>query len=130
VAFSSRKSHLSQLNAKIHLLWFRSNLSKHGGHQSREKIILSALLALCMAPAAVMAQVMVRVAPPAPIVEVHDRPPHPGWVWIDGYHRWNGHRYVWVKGYWTRPPHPGAVWVAHRWEQRGDGWVMVEGHWR
>jgi len=95
-----------------------------------KKIILSALLALCMAPAAVMAQVVVRVAPPAPIVEVHDRPPHEGWVWIDGYHRWNGHRYVWVHGHWVRPPHPGAVWVAHRWEQREGGWVLIEGHWR
>ncbi len=95
-----------------------------------KKIILSVLLALCMAPAAVMAQVVVRVAPPAPIVEVHDRPPHRDWVWIDGYHRWNGHRYVWVHGHWARPPHPGAVWVAHRWEQREGGWVLIEGHWR
>ena len=95
-----------------------------------KKIILSALLALCMAPAALMAQVVVRVEPPAPIVEAHDRPPHEGWVWIDGYHRWNGHRYVWVHGHWARPPHPGAVWVAHRWEQREGGWVLIEGHWR
>jgi hypothetical protein len=95
-----------------------------------KKIILSALLALCMAPAAVMAQVMVRVAPPAPIVEVHDRPPHPGWVWNDGYYRWNGHKYIWVKGRWVNPPHPGAVWVAHHWEQRNGGWVLIEGHWR
>ncbi len=72
----------------------------------------------------------VRVAPPAPIVEVHDHPPHPGWVWVDGYHRWDGHRYVWVHGYWAHPPHPGAVWVAHHWEQRSGGWVLVEGHWR
>ena len=49
---------------------------------------------------------------------------------MDGYHRWNGHRYVWVRGHWVRPPHPGAVWVAHRWEQRGDGWVLIEGHWQ
>ena len=47
-----------------------------------------------------------------------------------GYHRWDGHRYVWVHGYWAHPPHPGAVWVRHHWEQRGDGWVLVEGHWR
>jgi opacity protein-like surface antigen len=95
-----------------------------------KKFILSALLALCMAPAAMMAQVVVRVEPPAPVYEAHDRPPHEGWVWIDGYHRWNGHRYVWVHGHWARPPHPGAVWEAHRWEHRGDGWVLIEGHWR
>ena len=97
-----------------------------------KKTALSLLLAICLMPAAALAQVgvVVRVAPPAPIVEAHDHPPHPGWVWIDGYHRWNGHRYVWVHGHWVRPPHPGAVWVAHRWEHRGDGWVLVEGHWQ
>ena len=94
------------------------------------KTVLAGLLALSLTPAIVMAQVVVRIAPPAPIVEVHDHPPHAGWVWIDGYHRWDGHRYVWVHGHWVRPPHPGAVWVAHRWEHRGDGWVLVEGHWR
>ena len=95
-----------------------------------KKIVSAVLLAICLAPAISMAQVVVRVAPPAPIVEVHERPPHAGWVWIDGYHRWDGHRYVWVKGYWRRPPHAGATWEPHHWEHRGDGWVMVEGHWR
>ena len=107
----------------------RSNHAMEG-NVSVKKTALSLLLAICLVPAAVMAQVVVRVAPPAPIVEVHDHPPHEGWVWIDGYHRWDGHRYVWVHGHWVRPPHPGAVWVAHRWEHRGDGWVLVEGHWR
>ncbi len=95
-----------------------------------KKIVLSALLAFFLAPVAAMAQVVVRVEPPPPVVERHNRPPHEGWVWIDGYHRWDGHRYVWVHGHWARPPHPGAVWEAHRWEHRGDGWVLVEGHWR
>jgi hypothetical protein len=93
------------------------------------KTVLTGLLALSLTPAIVMAQVVVRIAPPAPIVEVHDHPPHDGWVWHDGYHRWDGHRYVWVKGYWMRP-HPGHVWVAHHWEERNGGWVMVEGHWQ
>jgi len=102
------------------------------GKNSVKKTALSLLLAICLAPAAALAQVgiVIRVAPPAPIVEVHDRPPHAGWVWVDGYHRWNGHRYVWVHGYWAHPPRPGAIWVAHRWEHRGDGWVLVEGHWQ
>jgi hypothetical protein len=95
-----------------------------------KKTGLALLLAVSMTPAALMAQVVVRIAPPAPIVEVHDHPPHAGWVWEDGYHRWDGHRYVWVKGRWVKPPHPGAEWVAHRWEQRNGGWVLVEGHWR
>ena len=102
------------------------------GRISVKKTALSLLLAICLAPAAALAQVgiVVRVAPPAPIVEHYGPPPHEGWVWVDGYHRWNGHRYVWVHGHWVRPPHPGAVWVAHRWEQRGDGWVLIDGHWR
>ena len=95
-----------------------------------KKIVSAVLLAVCLSPVVSMAQIVVRVAPPAPVVEVHERPPHAGWVWIDGYHRWDGHRYVWVKGYWRRPPHPGSAWVAHHWEHRGDGWVMVDGHWR
>jgi hypothetical protein len=101
-----------------------------GGHNLVKKISLAGLLALILAPVAAMAQIVVRVAPPAPIVEVHDHPPHAGWVWQDGYHRWDGHRYVWVHGRWVHPPHPGGVWVAHHWEHRGDGWVMVEGHWQ
>ena len=100
------------------------------GKISVKKTALSLLLAICLVPAAVMAQIVVRVAPPTPIVEIHDHPPHEGWVWVDGYHRWDGHRYVWVHGHWVRPPHPGGVWVAHHWEQRGDGWVLVEGHWQ
>jgi len=73
-----------------------------------KKTALSLLLAICLAPAAALAQVgiVVRVAPPAPIVEHYGPPPHEGWVWIDGYHRWNGHRYVWVHGHWVRPRIP------------------------
>ena len=97
-----------------------------------KKIALVVLFAVCLAPAASFAQVgiVVRVAPPAPIVEHYGPPPHPGMVWISGYNNWDGHRYVWVKGYWHRPPRRGAVWVAHHWVQRGGGWVMVQGHWR
>jgi hypothetical protein len=95
-----------------------------------KKTFLAGLLALFLTPAIAMAQIIVRIAPPAPIVEVHDHPPHEGRVWIDGYHRWDGHRYVWVHGHWARPPHRGAVWVAHRWEQRGNGWVLIQGHWQ
>ncbi len=66
-----------------------------------KKTSLAGLLALCLTPAVAMAQIVVRIAPPAPIVEVHNR-----------------------------PPHPGAVWVAHHWERRGEGWVLIEGYWR
>jgi len=97
-----------------------------------KKTVLACLLALSLAPAASFAQVgvVVRIGPPAPIVEHYGPPPHPGYVWCSGYHRWDGQRYVWVHGYWGRPPHPGAVWVAHHWAHRHGGWVLVEGHWR
>jgi hypothetical protein len=97
-----------------------------------KKTALAVLLAFLMLPAASMAQVgvFVRVAPPAPIVEHYGPAPHRGWVWIGGYHRWDGARYVWVRGYWAHPPRPGAVWVTAHWAHRRGGWVFIEGHWR
>jgi hypothetical protein len=95
-----------------------------------KKIAMAALLALTFLPAASYAQVIVRIAPPALVVEHRPPPPDRGYVWIDGYHNWDGTRYVWVPGRWDRPPHPGQRWVAHRWVHRGDHWEMREGHWR
>lgn len=61
-----------------------------------KKIALAALLAFTLLPAASNAQVYVRVGPPAPIVERRPPPPERGYVWVGGYHRWDGARYVWV----------------------------------
>lgn len=96
------------------------------------KLLWAALLSVLLVPVAAKAQVgvFVRVGPPAPVVEHYGRPPHPGYAWIAGYQRWDGGRYVWVPGYWTRPPRPHAVWVPHRWVHRHRGWVLVQGHWR
>lgn len=95
-----------------------------------KRFALAALFAVTMLPAVSNAQVYVRVEPPAPIVERHGPPPGHEFVWIDGYHRWDGHRYVWVAGRWERPPHPHAVWVADHWVHHHEGWVLVEGRWR
>jgi hypothetical protein len=76
------------------------------------------------------AQVVVRVAPPPPVVERPGPPLHAGWVWTGGYYRWYRGRYVWVPGHWVAPPQPRAVWVPGRWVPRGGGWVWVPGHWR
>jgi opacity protein-like surface antigen len=95
-----------------------------------KKIVMALLLALCLSPAASFAQVVVRIGPPAPIVERRPPAPERGFVWVDGYHRWDGGHYVWVPGRWDRPPHPGGHWVAHHWVHHHDGWVLVEGHWR
>jgi hypothetical protein len=95
-----------------------------------KKIALAALLAVALLPAASNAQVYVRVGPPAPVVEHRSVAPGRGYVWVAGYHRWDGGRYVWVPGRWDRPPHEHARWVPHRWVHRHGGWVLVEGHWR
>ena len=95
-----------------------------------KKMALAALLAFTLPPAASNAQVYVRIGPPAPIVEHRPVAPGHGYVWIAGYHRWDGARYVWVPGRWDRPPRRRAVWVPHHWVHRRGGWVLVEGHWR
>ncbi|MGH7484266.1 MAG: YXWGXW repeat-containing protein [Vicinamibacterales bacterium] len=75
--------------------------------------------------------VYVRVGPPAPIVERRVVAPGPGYVWIPGYHVWDGRAYVWRGGRWDRPPRAGGRWVAPRWvHNRRNGWYLVEGHWR
>jgi hypothetical protein len=95
-----------------------------------KKTALAILLALTLFPAASFAQVRIVIAPPPPVVERRPPPPERGFVWIDGYHHWEGDHYVWTPGRWDRPPHPGARWVAHRWVHRHGEWVLVEGHWR
>jgi hypothetical protein len=110
------------MNPEIREPWRKRSMVK--------KIAMAALLAVTFLPAASYAQIIVRVAPPAPIVERRPPPPDRGYVWIDGYHRWEGGAYVWTPGRWDRPPHPGQRWVAHRWEHRGDHWELREGHWR
>lgn len=79
---------------------------------------------------AVAADVVVKVAPPAPVVEERGVAPSPNHVWIGGYHTWNGSAYVWTPGRWDVPPRPHAVWVAPRWQRRHGGYVFVEGRWK
>ena len=84
--------------------------------------------ALAVIPAA--AEVVVRIAPPHIVFENRGHPPSRNHVWIQGYHNWDGQRYVWVQGRWEEPPRARGRWVAHRWVHRHGGWVLVEGHWR
>ena len=77
------------------------------------------------------AEVFVQVAPPPPVsTAVFGVAPGPQYVWMPGYHRWDGRRYVWVAGRWVVPPRRGMVWVAPHWAPRGGGYVFVAGHWR
>ncbi len=95
-----------------------------------KKIALALLLAFTLLPAASFAQVYVRVGPPAPVYERRSPRPERGYVWVNGYHRYDDGHYVWVPGRWERPPHEHAVWVRHHWVHRRGGWVLVQGHWR
>jgi hypothetical protein len=87
-------------------------------------------------PVAVQAQaeVVVEGEPPAlPPPQTEAVPPSPGveFVWIGGYHRYDGpsRHYVWVGGRYERRPHAGAQWKAAHWEPRGHQHVWVEGNW-
>jgi hypothetical protein len=95
-----------------------------------KKQLLTAACALFLTVGAANAQIVVRIGPPPPHpVEVVPAP-RMGFVWIPGFHRWNGHHYVWVRGHWAHPPHPGAVWVPGEWREEQGGHVWHEGYWR
>ncbi|WP_263357316.1 hypothetical protein [Acidicapsa ligni] len=95
-----------------------------------KKYILALLLAISLAPVASIAQVVVQIRPPAPVYERRGRPPGVGYIWIGGYQRWDGRRYVWTPGRWDRPPRRGARWIAPRWERRRGRYVFHDGRWR
>ena len=72
----------------------------------------------------------VRLGPPTPIVDVRGVAPGPGYLWIEGYHRWDGRAYVWTAGRWELPPRGHNAWVQGHWAHDGHGWYYVQGHWR
>ena len=94
-----------------------------------KKMTLLAICALMLPVGAAQAQ-LVRVPPPAPVYERRSPPPDGRYVWIPGYHRWDGRAYVWTGGKYVLPPRPHAVWIAGRWDPRPGGWIWVPGHWR
>ena len=95
------------------------------------KFILSCLFAGSMlAGGAMAAEVIISVAPPRPIIERRVIAPGRGYVWVAGFHRWDGRAYIWVPGHWVVPPRPRARWVEGRYIHRGHGWVYREGYWR
>lgn len=67
--------------------------------------------------------------PPPPQPEVVPASPGPEYVWARGYHRWDGHRYVWVAGRYNRRPRPDARWEEPHWEAHGKSKVFIEGRW-
>jgi hypothetical protein len=98
-----------------------------------KQTLLSATAAFLFSAGAANAQLVVRIGPPPPrpVEVVPVAPPaHRDWVWVAGFHRWDGRGYVWVPGHYMRPPHPGAVWVGGEWRGERGGHVWHEGHWR
>jgi hypothetical protein len=96
-----------------------------------KKIAMAVMFAFTLCPVASLAQIAIRIGPPPPpIYERPGPPPEPGYVWTNGYHRYEGDRYVWTPGRYQRPPRERARWVPHHWQHRHGQWVMVEGHWR
>jgi hypothetical protein len=75
-------------------------------------------------------EIIVKTAPPHAIVEKRPVAPSHDHIWIAGYHRWDGHAYVWVPGRWELPPRAHAVWIAPRWDHRNGGYVFVDGYWK
>ena len=68
--------------------------------------------------------------PPPLVVESVTGSPGSGYVWVQGYHTWNGSSYVWVPGRWVLPPHGRRGWAPGHWRHNGRGWYWVDGHWR
>ncbi|HTL53743.1 MAG TPA: hypothetical protein VL860_14305 [Planctomycetota bacterium] len=74
-------------------------------------------------------EIIVRDAPPAPIIEVISECPGPDYIWIGGWWYWSD-RWVWRRGYWGRRPYSGSVWVHPYWSHERGGWRQHSGHWR
>jgi hypothetical protein len=81
-----------------------------------------------VAVAAVAHAVSVSTPPPATVEVGYYGYHRPGFVWVNGYHRWSGSAWVWTPGYY-QAERAGYYWVQPAWELRGNQYVWVEGHW-
>ena len=95
-----------------------------------KKIVTSVIFAGLLSAGAAPAEIVVRIAPPRPIVERRLVAPSRSHVWVNGYQRWDGRAYAWAPGRWELPPRPRTRWVPHHWVKRRGEWVFVEGRWR
>jgi hypothetical protein len=73
--------------------------------------------------------VFVPAAPPPVVVETVGVAPGAEFVWIHGYHHWDGRAYQWESGRWEKRPRPGAVWHDGQWVHHSKGWYWRDGHW-
>ena len=88
---------------------------------------LSLLVVACTSIVPVFAQVTIRIAPPAQVVEVAPSMA-PGRVWVPGHWAWHNDRYIWIRGR-TVVQRVGYMWAPDRWEQRGETYYRNPGRW-
>jgi hypothetical protein len=93
-------------------------------------LVLGTVVVLAGCGTGVRAAFYVPVPPPGPIRETIIVSPGSGYVWVPGYHRWEGGHYLWVSGRWDRAPRARARWESGRWRHSRQGWYWVEGRWR
>jgi len=93
-------------------------------------LFASTLVFMLWASPASAARVYVAVAPPPLVVETVPVAPGPNYVWLPGFHRWDGHAYLWVKGHYVIAPRPHAVWITGHWVHHHRGWYWVDGRWK
>jgi hypothetical protein len=89
------------------------------------------LLAATLSYAEVHVNLYVPTGPPVAIVETRPASPGAGYVWVGGYHRWDGNAYAWERGHWDQPPTGHRAWAAGRWQHHPkNGWYWTDGRWR
>jgi WXXGXW repeat (2 copies) len=97
---------------------------------SRHLAAIAAALSLAAAAlpaAAVDVDLVVKVAPPAPRIEVAPAP-RVGFIWAPGYWDWRGNQHVWVAGNWQRE-RAGYRYAAPVWVERNGEWHLTRGQW-
>ena len=94
------------------------------------KTIVAAILAASFGGIATpaSAEIIVRVAPPEPRVEVAPPPRH-GHVWVGGHWEWRNHRHHWIVGTWIRE-RIGYRYTQPNWVERDGHWHHARGSWR
>ena len=72
----------------------------------------------------------VHVGPPAARYEQRYGAPGRGYVWQQGYYRWDGRGYYWVPGRYELAPRGYSRWEPAHWQHDRGGWFFIEGRWR
>ena len=95
-----------------------------------KKVLLAALLAASFGTIATTAsaQIIVRMAPPEPRMEVVPQPRR-GHVWVAGHWGWRNNHHQWIKGSWIRERR-GYHYNQPAWAERDGRWYMERGNWR